>query len=219
MKKELLDIDLFSVSEDGKTLYGCDQEWYAQHWQRMSGCGPTVATNLVHYRNVAGTGARAEKAELIELMEQVWEHVTPGMGGIPSTQALIERMEKYIEAHELGAVIHELYIPHAHKETESRLAQFLRADGEKLPRAPFAEVLEFIVGALEADMPVAFLALDNGEEPALDEWHWITIVSLEYTERGAPVIATVMDGGGLFTCDLYKWYTTTKRGGGFVYIS
>lgn len=29
--------------------FGCDQEWYNSEWQRISGCGPTAASNLVYY--------------------------------------------------------------------------------------------------------------------------------------------------------------------------
>ena len=38
------------VSKDlAEESFGCDQEWYAEHWQRQAGCGPCTAATLLYY--------------------------------------------------------------------------------------------------------------------------------------------------------------------------
>ncbi len=50
----------------------------------------------------------------------------------------------------------------------------------------------------------------------LDPWHWVTIISLEYSEGSA--VVCIMDEGRLIDVDLKMWYDTTIRGGGFAYF-
>ena len=45
----------------------------------------------------------------------------------------------------------------------------------------------------------------------VDDWHWVTLVTLEYGEEG--VFADVTDEGRHFRVDLGLWLSTTKRGG------
>jgi hypothetical protein len=70
--------------------------------------------------------------------------------------------------------------------------------------------------ALSGDRPVAFLNLCNGKEKNLDRWHWVTVVSMEYTP---PVLLRVLDGGTVKTVDLALWRDTTTDGGGFAYFT
>ena len=37
------------IDVDGKTSYGYDQEWFTDEWQRLSGCGPTSASQVLGY--------------------------------------------------------------------------------------------------------------------------------------------------------------------------
>ena len=37
------------IDVDGKTSYGYDQEWFTDEWQRLSGCGPTSASQVLSY--------------------------------------------------------------------------------------------------------------------------------------------------------------------------
>ena len=41
---EWLDIDV-----NGTISHGYDQEWFDDEWQRLSGCGPTSATQVLSY--------------------------------------------------------------------------------------------------------------------------------------------------------------------------
>ncbi|MCK7512275.1 MAG: hypothetical protein MZV70_55010 [Desulfobacterales bacterium] len=34
-----------------EAYFGCNQEWYATEWQRLSGCGPAAACNMIFYLN------------------------------------------------------------------------------------------------------------------------------------------------------------------------
>lgn len=179
----------------GETHYGGNQEWYSSRWKRGSGCGPTVVAGIVSYMLRSGEGREIARPELLAMMEDVWEFVTPTMFGLPTTGHLTERIEKYIAARGFPSGVRELKIP------------------EKAPERPgFGEAAEFIGAALDDDIPVAFLCLDNGGEAALDEWHWTTLVSLD-TACGA---ARIIDSGRLFDADLRKWHRGNVKGGGFV---
>jgi hypothetical protein len=194
VSKSLRDLGLFGG--------GCSQEWYANMWQRMSGCGPSVVTNMLGYMRGARERRGYSRDEWVALMEDVWQDVTPAFGGIPTTEALTTRADKYIARCALPVVTRELPVP-----------------GTRDARPGFDAVLAFIESALDANLAVAFLALDNGDEEALDEWHWITLVSVEYETAETGVRAGVVDAGELFYVDIYKWYATTKKGGGFVFIA
>ena len=119
--------------------------------------------------------------------------------GIPTTAALIKGAVGYIAARNLELVPEELDIP-----KNKRLR----------PELPM--LLTFIGQALESDLPVAFLSLDNGQEENLDTWHWVTLLTLQYEEDGSAAFADVADEGKLLHVDLKKWYDTTGLGGGFV---
>jgi hypothetical protein len=45
---------LHVTDEDGTQFLGCEQEWFGTLWQRRSGCGPTVASNLMLYLHRRG---------------------------------------------------------------------------------------------------------------------------------------------------------------------
>ena len=80
------------------------------------------------------------------------------------------------------------------------------------------DVVYFLEGALHQDSPVAFLNLCNGDENNLEPWHWVTIISLEYSEDGKCVFIEILDEGLIKKIDLLLWYDTTTYGGGFVYF-
>ncbi|NLA86411.1 MAG: hypothetical protein GX847_03840 [Clostridiales bacterium] len=198
-------IKLFEVlDENAQIYYGGWQEWYGAWWKRMSGCGPTVVSNIMSYisRSRAGTeneSAPLSKSGFLELMEDVWQYVTPGMQGIPSTAALKKGVLAYIASKQLDILPEELDIPK-----------------KQIYRPAFSDLLAFIGDSLRNDAPVAFLSLDKGDEPLLDTWHWVTILALQYAEDGSVAFADVADEGKLLHVDLKKWFDTTKLGGGFV---
>jgi len=47
-KKSISEPNLLKLLDERshKAYFGCNQEWYATEWQRLSGCGPTVAEIL-----------------------------------------------------------------------------------------------------------------------------------------------------------------------------
>lgn len=192
------------LDEDGSVSYGCDQEWYGSVWQRMAGCGPTVATNMLFYMSrahgVALPVEARDKAGCVRLMEQVWRHVTPGYMGMHMPDLLERGVLAFAREHRIALGSRLMEVP---KKAASR------------PALP--EVTAFIREALRADSPVAFLNLCNGDIAELDEWHWVTLVALK-AGPGGEALVTVYDGKMSFDMDIGLWLATTKRGGGFVYF-
>jgi hypothetical protein len=201
-KAQLTRMGLLDIIDDMTAERYCGgwQEWYGDWWKRQAGCGPTVVSTILTYleRRKAASGSEPmPKCEFLTRMNEVWEYVTTGISGIPSTEKLIAGAQKYIGAKNLPIRLEALDIP---------------AKRECRPGA--LEMAAFLEEALLADAPVAFLCLDNGREKKLDDWHWVTLVTLEYGEEG--VFADVTDEGRHFRVDLGLWLSTTKRGGGFV---
>lgn len=190
------------LDEDGGVSYGCDQQWYGSVRQRMAGCGPTVATNILLYMSRAHGLAlpleARDKAGCIRLMEQVWRHVTPGYMGMHLPELLERGVLAFAREHGMALGSRLMEVP---KKASIR------------PNLP--EVTAFIREALRADNPVAFLNLCNGDIAELDEWHWVTLVALK---PGDGAFATIYDGRKSFDMDIGLWLATSKRGGGFVYF-
>ncbi|NLZ49087.1 MAG: hypothetical protein GX895_09955 [Clostridiales bacterium] len=206
--KAISNLDILKIydNSDNKTYYGCDQEWYSSKWQRLSGCGPTVATNIIFYllhrKDVFSyENSFNGKTHWMSLMEEIWQYVTPTSRGIPNTKLFCEGMVKYSEAKEMN-ILHS----------------YFDVPKDKNYRRPFQELIKFIETGLDKDIPVAFLNLCNGNEKNLDKWHWVTIVSLEYEEDGSSAFANILDCGSILKVDLALWYDSTKEGGGFVFV-
>ncbi len=179
--------------------YGCNQEWYKKTWQRMAGCGPTVASNIILFsRKNTGTS----KVDSIKLMDEMWEHVTPTMKGINSTNIFYDGLVSYAESSGKHLLYDAVDVPK-----------------KKEMRPPLNKVISFIKDSLDKDIPIAFLNLCNGEEKFLDKWHWVTLVSMEYKGDLSTVTAEILDEGMKKSIDLLLWYNTTTLGGGFVSFS
>ncbi len=193
------------VDASGSTYCGGWQEWYGRCWKRLAGCGPTVISGIVHYLNRSQTAdapdnaAPAQINEFQVLMEEIWHYVTPSVRGLPSPSALTKGARVYLDDKGLPYTLEELDVPKSRRT-----------------RPDFMQIVSFVHTALEADTPVAFLSLDKGAEDQLDNWHWVTILSLDYTPNGAAAKAGVADEGRYFQVDLRKWFDTTPLGGGFV---
>jgi hypothetical protein len=197
------DLDALKVIDrkTGEVSYGCSQEWYSTEWQRRSGCGPSVASDIFFYlcgRPGDGKSPRYRE-ECSALMEDVWKYVTPTDRGIPDTEMFCGALCSY--ALSKGALLNYFScgIP---REAASRPSS--------------GEIASFLRTALSADRPVAFLNLCNGKEKNLDRWHWVTVVSMECDR---PVVLRVLDSGALKAIDLALWRDTTTDGGGFAYFS
>jgi hypothetical protein len=208
-KKSISEPNLLKLLDERnhKAYYGCNQEWYATEWQRLSGCGPAAACNMIFYLNhtqpAFGLGQRINsKDSLLSLMEEIWEYVTPTKQGIPTTKMFYEAMLNYTKAKGLNVEYGFCNVPE-----------------NKFHRPELSEIINFLENALIKDAPVAFLNLCNGEVKNLDRWHWVTIISLEYAEDGNTAFVDILDEGLIKNIDLALWYNTTRLGGGFVYFT
>jgi hypothetical protein len=209
MRQALKDFSLLEVEDilTREVYYGCRQEWFATSWKRVSGCGPSVVSTIMNYISRSretevtpgDTSVRTTKDAMKRLMDDVWMFVTPTLRGIPSTKILRDGIDRYVSHHALALDADELVIP---KRRELR--------------PPLGDVVSFLTTALEWNIPVAFLSLDNGEEKALDTWHWVVLVSVAYDNDAGSATIEVIDECRLFEANLRRWYETTAVGGGFV---
>lgn len=208
-RKSISNPNLFKILDEitNKTHFGYHQECYATEWQRLSGCGPSAATNIISYLNhTSSTLALGQSfyndGNCLSPMEEIWEYVTPTKEGIPNTKMFYEDVLSYTLAKGMDVEYDFCDIPED------------RFDRPKLPK-----ILKFLQGALIKDVPIAFLNLCNGHVKNLEPWHWVTIISLEYAEDGGSAFINILDEGQIKTIDLELWYNTTTLGGGFVYFS
>lgn len=211
MKNISLNTEYFKINEENsnKIYYGCSQEWYRNFWQRRAGCGPTTATNLIIYlmnSNKLNESNKSkykyDKYNCILQMEEMWKYVTPTLKGVNTTKILYEGLYSFARDNKLAAEYKYIDIP-----------------SEKNIRPTLTEVLNFISVSLEKNAPVAFLNLSNGDEKHLDNWHWVTIISLEFeneNENENRAVVEIVDEGRIKKIDFTLWYNTTILGGGLV---
>lgn len=207
--KSLANLNVFKILDETthQSNYGCQQLWYPKKWQRLAGCGPTVATNLFFYLSHYQAPMELEegsssKESLISLMEELWKYVTPSMRGVNTTQMFYKPLLSFMKTKGFNADYRFCDIPK-----------------EKSQRPNFQEILDFLEDALIKNVPIAFLNLDNGEVKNLDRWHWVTIISLECAEEGTSAFVNILDEGQIKKIDLALWFNTTTLGGGFVYFT
>ncbi|MGH4118207.1 hypothetical protein [Clostridium sp.] len=205
----LSNLDLFRVVDryTHKACYGYHQECYATEWQRLSGCGPSAATNIIAYlsqtRITLLLGHRfTNKENCLPAMEEIWEYVTPTTEGIPTTKIFYEAVISYTLAKGLNVEYDYCDIPE-----------------DKANRPELDKIIKFINGSLLKNSPIAFLNLCNGQVKNFEPWHWVTIISLEYEEDETSVFVNILDEGQIKRIDLKLWYNTTTLGGGFVYFT
>jgi hypothetical protein len=135
-------------------------------------------------------------------MEEIWKYVTPTKQGIPTTKMFYEALFNYTKAKGLNVEY-----------------GFCDVHEDKFRRPELSEIIDFLESALIKDAPVAFLNLCNGEVKNLDKWHWVTIISMEYTEDKNNAFVNILDEGLIKNIDLALWRKTTTLGGGFVYFT
>jgi hypothetical protein len=199
------DKDILKIEDEESklSLYGSNQDWYAKRWQRMAGCGPSTVANIIYYLNKAqedqASRSKLTKKDCLELMNEIWNYVTPNLGGVSSTGMLREGVLKYLE-----------------KQKYSIKLDYLDIQKNKAQRPELQQVVSFLVKALKQDSPAAFLNLEHGSIEELDSWHWVTVISLEYELDYSAAYVTILDGGLIKRINLPEWLHTTKLGGGFV---
>lgn len=193
------------VQWDNHVAFGYNQEWYKDAWQRLAGCGPTTATQVVSYVKfrdglLDSRHANDGKAALAR-METVWNYVKPRYGGgLYKTQWFEKGLENYFAETKLPYDVHMLNVhPFA------------------LQRPSVGEVTEFLKSAMLADCPVGFLNRHRGQEESLYTWHWVPLIGV--SKNGEEVVGTVYDEEKEFKFSLNKWLKDTLLGGGFVYVT
>jgi len=196
MSATSIKLDRLIITSDTTTHYGCNQDWFSLKWHQMSGCGPTVATNLLIYRE---NSKRLSINEAAQWMQLVRKTVTPTFKGVNHTDIFSNGLIQY------GI--------NQNQRIEPCVLELPMQDD----RPSFENVVAFICEGLMQNAPVAFLNLHNGDIKALDAWHWTTIVACDSFENHT-FIVTILDNGQLFEIDLHQWYQNTCRYGGFVYI-
>ena len=203
VSKTLSNKEIFRIQDIKRNMvyYGCDQEWYSKKWQRISGCGPTTASNIIHYITNREISSCVNKDYCLDLMKEVWKYVTPTLKGVNTTKMFSESFLAYAGDNGIDA--------------EARICDVPK---EKALRPELPKIVRFIEEALSKDSPVAFLNLCNGKEENLDRWHWVTVVSIEYDEAEGQAFAGILDQGLVKKIDISLWHRTTTLGGGFVYF-
>ena len=191
--------------QDGTRSHGADQDWYTLPWRQRAGCGPTTASAQMAYLAALRPSLAAlcplegrEQGAFVTYMDKVWEYVTPGSHGLNRVEMYTDGVARFCGERGVKLLPRALEVP----------------TGEERPG--FDRCVSFIRAGLEADCPVAFLNLDNGEVEALDKWHWVLLSVLE--EGDAGTLVTVVDNGNTFSIDLKLWYDTARDLGGFVWL-
>lgn len=197
IKRTLNNLLFLQIKDErtNKSYFGCDQQWYSLPWQKLAGCGPSVASNIVLYNK---KNTLITKNDAIKQMNEMWIYVTPTMRGVNNTKIFIDGMNCYLNNQSTKVLYDVLDVPE-----------------DCIKRPQFKEITEFIMNSLNKDVPIAFLNLCNGKEKILDKWHWVTISSIEFDEEENCKIE-ILDEGKRKTIDLYLWYHTTTLGGGLV---
>lgn len=196
--------ELLQIQKGNNISYGANQVWYSSWRARMSGCGPTATSNLIWYLAASRpetcgklfAGRANEYDGMLRLMKTMWKYVTPGMKGVNKASMLTTGVNQYGEECGVKLMTHVLEVPKT-------------ASG----RPTSEEVLNFLKEAFLKDLPVAFLNLSNGNVRNLDNWHWVTLISVDDTLQ-----AKMYDQSLCLDVDLKQWLRSTVNGGAFVVI-
>lgn len=189
-----------TLSVNGESHFGYDQEWYPQKRQKLAGCGPTVGAMTVAYVERKHKGVSvATRDEAEKIMLRIWKYATPRMHGLYKPRWLGEGLNGYFRDENLPF-----------------RAEVLSVSSVRLLAPPLDKVKAFIEEGIRANAPVAFLNLHSGGEPIPYHWHWMLLVGLE--EKDGRILCTLWDEGKEYIFDLPSWLSKTKFGGGFVRI-
>lgn len=190
-------------SDSCEMFCGSDQEWFSTERQRLTGCGPSAAANILFYikRKENADCCGKDRTDLLSLMEETWKLVTPEKNGIPTTGLFMEKLEEYAKLHE-----------------RSFRYSVLDVSSQQSERPSLDTVIKFIRHGLRADIPIAFLNLDHGAEEKIESWHWVTIAGMNCSEDEQTVHVSICDEGMTKQINLKLWLETTVQGGGFVYF-
>jgi len=210
MNVSILHPELLTITDEktGKAFFGGFQEWYANEWHSMAGCGPTCAANLLSYLAFTRPALRSLYAyetmrlsDFTQHMEEVYQFVTPGNMGLNRLEMFTGGVEGFSRSRGVKAASHVFNVPGNMSKN----------------RAPVSELAEFVKTGLEADCPIGFLNLTKGKVKNIQGWHWITITKAEIDDDNLMVCAS--DEGNEICFDLKLWYLSTRMRGGLAYFS
>jgi len=195
MKITLAEPELMNITDPGGVTYiGGSQDWYDVRWHRMSGCGPVAASNLVWYK----LRIKGDKRQYEILMREMYSFMTPDINGVNTSKIFTDAVSRYGVEKGLQFKLQVLEIP---KKASSR--------------PDYKTTIEFLASALHTNVPVAFLNLSNGTLKNLENWHWVTILSLDKITG----LTEVSDYGKKLDIDISEWLNSTRLGGCFVSLS
>ena len=210
MTYSILKPELLTITDEltGKTYWGGFQEWYANEWHRMAGCGPTAASNLMAYlahtqpelKALYGYDSMTLK-DFSAHMESLYQFVTPGNMGLNRVEMFTEGIDGFTK----GRGLH--LVPHVFEVTGNLNRN----------RPSVSELAAFVKAGLLSDCPLAFLNLTKGRVKNIQGWHWITITKAEVDDNTVMVCAS--DEGNEICFDLKLWYLSTRMRGGLVYYT
>lgn len=196
--------EVLVVHDGSRSYYGANQTWYREEWQRRAGCGPTTAAQMFWYMGKTHEQFENFKTELpitknniLELMEDVWNYVTPATMGLNSPYIFKDGMEKYAQS--LGINLK---------------GEVLFVDTCRCRRPQIEQTADFIAESIAQNLPVAFLNLSNGSLTNLDGWHWVLLTGYNRHTH----FATMFDQGRCMNIDILSWLKTTFLGGAFVRV-
>lgn len=206
MEQVLLpNLDILHIKTKNRILYGVSQQNYPTYWKRLSGCGPTTASNLFIYLSQTHESMESLFPErlvtfrsALSVMGTMWNFITPTIRGVNKVSAFADGAENYLK--QLGSPIYpvtfEVDIKEPHEKNIKRVQNFL-------------------LSSLKKNFPVAFLNLHSGKLRNLDSWHWVMIAGVEFDKEN--LFAIIYDEGEKKRIDLVNWLKTTrKNGSGFV---
>lgn len=192
------------IQDDKRSYYGAKQTWYKTFIKRLSGCGPTSASNVLWYIQKTRTDNFANiylnnannKKEMLDFMNEIWTYITPGTKGVNNPDIFTKGIEHFASDHQIKLKTNVLNV------------------GQEVGMRPTkAQVLAFLTEAICNDLAIAFLNLSNGSVKNLDNWHWVTLVGIDQNLQ-----ATMFDQGLRQVIDLDLWLDTTTLGGAFVVV-
>lgn len=191
------------IDSNGFEYFGCNQEWYSTFWQRLSGCGPSVATTLLLYLVRSGqiefAVSGTDQADCKLVMDDIWTYITPTRRGVNTSEIFCQGITRFAEDQEIALACERLVF--------SRFDEI---------RPTLEEAVDFIERGLDRDCPVAFLNLHHGKAKNLESWHWVSIVSVDRDGAYDTVRVTIFDGDKADKIDFKTFYETTKKGGALV---
>lgn len=204
MKYRIKNEEIIKIKLSETRYTYANQLWYKDKWKMQAGCGPTNASQLVWYLSKSNSSyasllknLNTSKEDFVELMNKIWDYITPTYLGVNNVDIFKEGLKKYFIDNGLELEVVSLD---------------LRKKG--LNNKSFEHINRFMIDRLSNDNLVAFLTLSKGKENKLYNWHWTTIVEYDSISNEAIII----DANRKFNINIKNWYETSLLGGGLVAI-